>query len=642
MPTNRCPECGHDPIPPAANYCPNCGQLLDTTSSSATGTTSAEMILDQTGLAEEEFKALALDEADVGLTLFDRKSPGEPIIYINNVILEMTGYSREEILGNNGRMLRGPDTDPEAARQIDQAVEQGHSTEVEILNYRKDGTPFWNLVRIRPLDQTAEDPRYYLDIQLDITERKEATEEFRRLQKEYETVFTSAQDAIFLVDVIQESEPQFELRRLNPAHEKVSGLSTEDDRGKSPRELLGEEQGAELEENYRRCLEVKEPISYEEVLEFPAGTSTWHTKMSPVLTEGEVTQIVGVSRDITQLKKQQQELEEKSTYLSTVLNAAPNIICVKDSNLRRELVNDAMVEFFETNRENLVGQKLSDTLSDRQARETERIQRSLLQQSKSSKDVIANYKKPSSGETHWFQERYVVINPEAKVEERKLLVIATDITDQKKIEEELKESLEQQTTLLQEVHHRVRNNLQNVISLLSLSARNIAESSAEKVLQENVTRIHSISLVHELLHDSENMANVSTDEYVRELVETVIDQIDPQQSIQTELDISPAIQFEADTLPTVGLIVNELVSNSVEHAFAENEGTVTISLESRDKGYELMVRDDGRGIDMDPQQADSETLGLTLVQNLAEEQLNGTIHFTSNEGTRVVITFPEP
>jgi PAS domain S-box-containing protein len=119
-----------------------------------------------------EMKSRALDQADIALTITDATESGKPLIYVNDAFLRMTGYTRDEVIGSNARFLRGPDTDPERAAAIEQAVENGEQATVDIRNYRNDGSMFWNRVRIRPFRQRGDEVTHFLDIQQDITERK--------------------------------------------------------------------------------------------------------------------------------------------------------------------------------------------------------------------------------------------------------------------------------------------------------------------------------------------------------------------------------------------------------------------------------------------------------------------------------------
>ena len=133
------------------------------------------------------------------------------------------------------------------------------------------------------------------------------SENLDEVYQKYKTIFNNTNDALFLIDVTEDHELVYDL--LNPTHEKLTGLKTEEVKGKTPQDLLGEEVGAQVENKYRKCLNQKGTISYEEKLDLPNGTKYWLTKLSPVIIDGKVTKIIGSAKDITQMKEQRAEIE---------------------------------------------------------------------------------------------------------------------------------------------------------------------------------------------------------------------------------------------------------------------------------------------------------------------------------------------
>jgi len=139
-------------------------------------------------------------------------------------------------------------------------------------------------------------------------------------ERVYETIFREMKDAVFLIDVDQTGDDcTFTFRRNNTSHQDLTGLTEDVMCGQTPRELLGDEQGAIVAANYRRCVEQGETIQYEESLELPAGTNHWQTKLTPITDDGKITQIVGVARDITKQKEHERMLEEQRDNLE-ILN----------------------------------------------------------------------------------------------------------------------------------------------------------------------------------------------------------------------------------------------------------------------------------------------------------------------------------
>ena len=164
----------------------------------------------------------------------------------------------------------------------------------------------------------------------------------------FETIFCEMEDAVFLVDVERsdaaaESDAlcSFRFRRTNPSHQRLTGVALEEIRGKTPRELLGDEQGAQIAENYRRCVEARETIEYEESIDLPSGRREWQTRLSPIVEAGTVTRIVGVARDTTERRAQEREHRRTYRRFKTVLETMSAAVFLKDAEGQYLLMNRA-------------------------------------------------------------------------------------------------------------------------------------------------------------------------------------------------------------------------------------------------------------------------------------------------------------
>ncbi len=199
-----------------------------------------------------------------------------------------------------------------------------------------------------------------------------------------------------------------------------------------------------------------------------------------------------------------------------------------------------------------------------------------------------------------------------------------DITSRKQAEDELRRSLQEKEVLLKEVHHRVKNNMQVISSLLSLQSDSITDPESLERLRESQNRIKSMALVHESLYQSENLASVDPAGYLRNLASEVISSY----SLETTITVEFSIMVHAMDLNTAlpcGLIVNELISNSLKHGFkGRTEGIITIGLDETDGEYILSVRDDGCGLPADFDITILESLGIKLI-NVLTRQMRGTI-----------------
>ncbi len=217
-----------------------------------------------------------------------------------------------------------------------------------------------------------------------------------------------------------------------------------------------------------------------------------------------------------------------------------------------------------------------------------------------------------------------------------------DITTRKEMEENLRLSLQEKDALLKEVHHRVKNNLQVVASLLDFQARYAQDDAARKALQESHHRIQSMAMVHERLYRSENLSRIRADEYIRDLIHELFLAYDGQMaSIAPRLHIEP-VELDADTAIYCGLLINELVSNALKHAFpADNPDSasdVWISLYPEESRIVLIIGDNGVGLPADITVGQTGTLGMRLI-GMFLRQLHASVEITRQNGTTFTVTF---
>lgn len=222
------------------------------------------------------------------------------------------------------------------------------------------------------------------------------------------------------------------------------------------------------------------------------------------------------------------------------------------------------------------------------------------------------------------------LNPIATPEGLFVLASIIDITERLKATAELRQSLEEKTTLLKEIHHRVKNNLQVVCSLLSMQIECAAAGPAVGPLNDAHSRILAMSLIHEQIYGSETLADLNFGDYVNTLSDQLFRAycVDPSR-IRLEVSVEP-IQLTIDHAIPCGLILNELVTNSLKHAFRDGrEGVIRISLRTDEEGHiEIEVADNGVGMPAGFRLEDSHSLGLQVVRSLSG-QIRATLQVSS-------------
>ncbi len=219
-------------------------------------------------------------------------------------------------------------------------------------------------------------------------------------------------------------------------------------------------------------------------------------------------------------------------------------------------------------------------------------------------------------------------------------VILRDVTQRRAADEKIRASLREKEVLLQEIHHRVKNNLQVVSSLLSLQSRGVLDEDTRQKFKESQNRVHSMALIHEQLYQSPSLSEINYPQYIRQLVAHLFRSYRVSSS---RIDLKTRIEdlrLSVDAAVPCGLIINELVSNSLKYGFPNGRGgAICIELHRQPDGRaNLTVADDGVGLPEEVGFWNTQTLGLRLVGTLVK-QLEGNIEVDRSEGTSIRVTF---
>jgi PAS domain S-box-containing protein len=254
-------------------------------------------------------------------------------------------------------------------------------------------------------------------------------------------------------------------------------------------------------------------------------------------------------------------------------------------------------------------------------------------------DIVHRIERPD-GEVRYVHEKAEDIKDEKGKTIRSIGTVQ-DITEQKQAEDRIKASLKEKEVLLQEVHHRVKNNMQIISSLFNLQSRHIKDKQALEIFKSSQNRVRSMALIHERFYQSEDMARVDFAEYAQSLTSHLFSShgISPG-AVKLNLKIKDVF-LDLNTAIPCGLIINELVSNSLKHAFpGEKKGEIKIAIHPLNKyGMEVIVSDNGVGLPKKVDFRKTDSLGLHLVNLLAEDQLHGDIKLDRTKGTSFCIKF---
>jgi PAS domain S-box-containing protein len=341
-----------------------------------------------------------------------------------------------------------------------------------------------------------------------------------------------------------------------------------------------------------------------------------------------------------ELRRFQNKIEESRKKYSHLYDFAPvGYFTVKDKGMiaQANLTGAALLGI---DRQSLIGKPLTRFIA-REDQDTFYLHH--LQVFKKKGNHTCEIKMVNYDNAPFYAQLESIAVPGEDEDVTKMRTAITDVTDRKMIDQQLQASLKEKEVLLQEVHHRVKNNMQVMISLINLQCEKIEDRHICEELNTAVDRINSMALVHNQLYKSKDFLKVDINQYIKNIAENLF----VSRGVDTakiSLKIGKNdIVLSLDSAISCGLIINELVTNSIKHAFPENrKGAIRIEFGYLGDGQlEIRVSDNGVGVPVNFDFKGSDTLGVQIVKALAEHQLGGTVELDSTKGTKFFIRFKE-
>lgn len=328
-----------------------------------------------------------------------------------------------------------------------------------------------------------------------------------------------------------------------------------------------------------------------------------------------------------------------SAFYSAIWNTADVGMCVTNEECRFVMVNDAYCNTYGYSRDELVGHVFTKVLPETDRDFAFNMHKRYLEGHPESEGEWTICRKDGELRTIWVTAARVIVDSG----ERFKVTTVTDITDRKRNEEALARALEDKTTLLKEVHHRVKNNLQVIGSLLYLQSHTLENTAAKKAFNDSRLRVRAMAAVHELIYENENLDSIDFKIYLEKLADIIVKSMKSQE-VRTVVN-ADNISFAIDKAIPLGLICNELITNTLKYAFPEgHEGkpTLWVGLEHNlNHTVTMTYEDNGIGLPENFNVNNSNSLGMTIIDSLTG-QLGGTITFNRRDehgGLHVTLIF---
>ncbi len=480
--------------------------------------------------------------------------------------------------------------------------------------------------------------RHVLEIFNDVTERNKADEQLRLNSAALE----AAANAILITD------GKGVIIWVNPAFTKLTGYSFNEALGKNPRILKsGEHDSAFYKSLWGTILAGKTWKGETTNMRKDGSLYTEEMMIAPLRAEdGRITNFIAIKQDISErklseekLKSLNEKIREDRNILRIIMKNTEAHLAYLDRDFNFVKVNSTYAKGSGHSAKELIGKNHFDIFPNEENRALFEKVRSTGEPLEIFAKPFAYNDQPDRGTLYWDWTLTPVKGNSGEISGFVLSLI--DVTERILNEERIKKSLAEKETLLKEIHHRVKNNLQIILSLLRLQSMHPGEKESRITLKDSENRIRSMALVHETLYRSKDLHNLDVKSYIETLTENLI------RSYKTAgLNLSLRLSVEKvnlgiDTAIPCGLIINELVSNSLKYAFSDRKkGEILVAFKQNGNKIELTVSDDGAGMPKGIDFIKTKSLGLQLVNTLAE-QIGGKIEQGSGKGTKFKITFPQ-
>ncbi len=547
----------------------------------------------------------------------------------NKMAEKLTGYKRKELIGKSFLKLRmlPPSQIPKAAKLLVKNAKGISTGPDEFRIHRKDGTKVMVGISTHPVK--IKDQTLVLGIARDITERKRAEEAIKESEEKFRMLAEKSPNMIFI-------NKKGRIVYANQKCEEVMGYGREE--FYSPDfdffTMIEPDSIGIIKASFQKHMKGADVVPYEYSLITKTGKRIDAIVTTKLISFGGESAILGIITDITERKQAEDALRKSEEKYRHLVENTNEVLYATDENGIITYISPVAKTLSGYNPSEITGRNFAEFIFKEDLdRVQEQFKKNILGTPEASECRIVT----KSGDLKWIRSsgRPIFLN------DRFLGVqgVMSDITDQKRAEHEIKASLREKEAMMREIHHRVKNNLQIVSSLLRLQSRSIKSKTLKDTFEIAQNRIKSMALIHEVLYLSENLDKINFSDYIKRITNHLFSMFSRNaKKIRLELDVGE-FYLDIDKAIPCGLIINELVSNAFKHAFPDGKsGKIQVRLANKLDRYTIVVKDNGVGFPDDVDMGNTETLGLQLLNDLVK-QIDGSYEKQNDGGTIFKIVF---
>ncbi|NGP88709.1 PAS domain-containing sensor histidine kinase [Fodinibius halophilus] len=558
--------------------------------------------------------------------MFYRHDTDQNLLYISPQSKQFLGSPPEEVMQQWTEFVTDHPKNKEGLKRVEEAIKTGEpQPSYELQLERTDGKIIWVQVNESPVVEDGETVEIVGSL-TDITSLKEQQQQVEEKEAQLRNIANNIDGMVHRY--IMHPDDSYEFTFVS---EGVRGLHevTPEQVIETPDllwEQIVDEHLDEVRQSVQESAEELKRWDQKWKIKTPSGQEKWiHGRGTPKQLEDGSVQWDTILLDVTSQKKLEQNVSRQVSLLNNILDSIPGLFYMIREDLTFARTNKNVESLFNLTSEQLRSTNALSLIAPRERTKAKQL---------IGKAFVEGYAELETiliGDDG--QEHHYYMNGSGIELGKDRYVIGSGINITERVEAE-----EENTVLLREVHHRVKNNLAIISGILSLELDELpANDSDRSALERSVNRIHAIAKVHELLYRSTSFSQVNVKEYISELATTVINTLKAAGDIDIQLDIEEVEMNINETIP-LGMLLNELLTNSVKYAFRDKqEGRIELNIIQHQQYYKVVYRDNGRGFDR-AEFEQSTTLGLTIVKMLLQ-QLKADYEIDTDDKFEIVFTF---